>query len=192
MVHRTTSFRWRAWLMVVVIVLGACALPMDDSREAGIDAAGLSRKWSTTGCQRSGGEGIDLDGDDILDECEFDVAYAFRPSLVFHPEEDAKSRETYWAVRQPTKTSSSLRIFYALGYHRDTGIDALGGAFGHDGDSEAIVVSVTPRVGRWTTDTVLISAHGNFRSPPIDSLTWVGMELPRYDGHLFLWANEGG
>jgi hypothetical protein len=71
----------------------------------------------------------DEDLDHIDDVCEYRVAEAFRPQLVFHPDENQESRETYWAVEQSKTKQMQLNVAYLLGYHDDSW---------HDGDSELI------------------------------------------------------
>lgn len=180
MANTTGSSGLGALLIVVSPVLSSCA-PSDDAVSEGIDATELARRWPTTRCQPVPPNGVDLDKDGILDACEFDVAKAFRPSLVFHPEEEAPDRETYWAVG-PIKNSSSLRVLYALGYHRDAG-----SMTGHEGDSEAIILSVTPQAGRWTATSVSMSAHWDYSSPAFDSLKWVG---DRVGERLVVWVSR--
>lgn len=42
----------------------------------------------------------DADHDGVDDLCEFKIAQAFAPELVFHSNETRTSRETYWAVHR--------------------------------------------------------------------------------------------
>lgn len=181
----------RSILMLCWMVLGACAVedaPVMEFVEPGIELPELSTKWPGSTCRPFPmvQDDIDADRDSVLDDCEYDVAHAFRPILVFHPAEDAATRETYWAVK-PVGTYS-LRVFYALAYHRDTGYTQEVEITSHDGDSEVIAVSVTSREGQWTADSVTISAHSNNKSIAFDSLTWFG---DRDRGRPIVWVARG-
>ena len=183
----------RSLMVLLGIALGACGGPAADEAEIeaesnrlSVELAELSTKWPGSTCRPvpMNRDDIDADRDLVLDECEFDVAHAFRPVLVFHPEEDAESRETYWAVKP--LGAYSLKIFYALAYHHDTGYAA--GATAHAGDSEVIAISVTSRAGGWTADSVTISAHSNNKSIAVDSLTWYE---DRDRGRPIMWVARG-
>ena len=109
-------------------------------------------------CLTNDGPASDLDYDGLADDCESDVADAFGPVLVVHPDEYEDStltRETYWAARPIG--NGSIKIFYALGYHKDPGRH---GFTDHSGDSEFIVLTVrNAQRGFWIVDTVTMSAH---------------------------------
>jgi len=85
--------------------------------------------------------GGDADRDHIDDGCEAQLAVAFAPELRLSYTDDDVSRETYWAVgmSDDPDLDRTLRIFYALGYHQDTGISP----FRHKGDSEFVELHVT-------------------------------------------------
>lgn len=123
----------------------------------------LGQYFSWSACIDQGG----FDQDGLQDFCEFQLALAFRPLLMFHSDESGTSRETYWAAR---RAGWSVRIFYALGYHWDYGNDftiscQLPGAapycMPHPGDSEFIElqISFNSTTQHWTLDAGYLSAH---------------------------------
>lgn len=127
--------------------------------------------------------GQDVDGDGVDDECEWQLAYNFRPVLRFSRHDGDKSRETYWMAHHKrscgayyyngvsgycTAILDVVRIAYILGYHRDTGL------FGHDGDSEIIILEVAydSYDNRWKTSRAFLSAHYGVVNPPADKSRW--------------------
>lgn len=108
-------------------------------------------------------ESLDRDYDHILDSCESQLAKAFEPRLVFHPSENHKGREPYYAVNR-SADGQRVRIIYALSYYWDPGFRALDGTYGHAGDSEFIIVHVGRYIGynvpgKWQVHYVTYSAH---------------------------------
>ena len=107
--------------------------------------------------------GSDLDGDGLNDQCEYELAHAFRPQLKISSQDQDPRREPYFAV-YPTKQSTvepdQVQIFYALSYHYDRGSPVFN-AEPHQGDSEFIVVRVRPSttLGRWVVNSAFLSAH---------------------------------
>lgn len=131
----------------------------------GIFLTGDATDWNTCFLAPGG----DSDGDHVDDSCEHQVALAFAPELMISPTDDAPGRETYYVVQvsdNPT-LHQSLRIFYALGYHHDTGVGGPTGSWSHHGDSEFIEITVTFNEtlttggtnGRWVLTDALLSAH---------------------------------
>jgi hypothetical protein len=86
--------------------------------------------------------GLDRDLDNIGDECEYQIAYAFRPYLKIMSNDNNSSREPHWSVTRSLDYPRTFRIFYALSYREDGGSPALGQATSHNGDSEFIIVEV--------------------------------------------------
>lgn len=108
---------------------------------------------------------VDRDGDGFDDGCEYEIADAWRPRLLFDPQEQHKGRYEHWAVK---RSGEGLRVFYALAYYYDPGRWVLGRRYtDHDGDSEWIVLDVSDVNslfdGRWETRWIIrricLSAH---------------------------------
>jgi hypothetical protein len=111
----------------------------------------------------------DLDRDGLRDDCEYELAQAFRPLLAMSAADRAPSNEPYWSVtRQSTSFGPNvppIKIIYALSYYRDPG-DPLSSFHAHDGDSEFIIIEVHQTTdpdlagwSRWALDFVTFSAH---------------------------------
>jgi hypothetical protein len=103
--------------------------------------------------------------------CRAELAWAFRPRLIFNSDEACKDREPYYAV-QPGQNVGEVEIFYALSYYRDCN-NRTGYADGHDGDSEFIVVRATSGgldSQHWYLENVTLSAHWG----TIVDGTWTG------------------
>lgn len=105
----------------------------------------------------------DADQDGIRDDCEWQIAYAFRPMLARNNSDEAPEREPYYSVtRSSFGEVGTVKIFYALSYYRDPG-DPFFHMEAHDGDSEFIVVYVhntaDPRGTIWALDRATLSAH---------------------------------
>ncbi len=98
--------------------------------------------------------GTDQDNDRKKDECEYRMAEAFRPLLVFHRGEALSGRESYWSVQS---AFGWMTIIYLLGYYRD------GGSFSHDGDSEFVVLRLEfdTNTQNWKVRSMITSAHWN-------------------------------
>ncbi|MHB1265703.1 MAG: hypothetical protein ACYC1S_14980 [Gemmatimonadaceae bacterium] len=111
----------------------------------------------TPGSVASGG----ADHDGMLDDCEYEIASTFRPSLIFSVDEPHRGREEHWSVR-PLWNGPYVEIFFALSYYRDGGFRWM--CCGHPGDSEFIVMRILqPAAGgtKWTAEYVTLSAHYN-------------------------------
>jgi hypothetical protein len=115
--------------------------------------------------------------------CKAELAWAFRPRLVFNWDEDCKTREPYWTMNR-TVTAGELEIFYALSYWRDCG-NRRGTADSHWGDSEFIIVRVSgmtssmieyyPR--NWRLNSVTLSAHYGWVIDDTWSGDWPAVEF---------------
>lgn len=106
----------------------------------------------------------DADGDQLRDECEYHLAYAFRPMLAMNASDDAPDNEPYFSVTRQAPTASNpatVRLFYALSYFRDPG-DPFFAFQAHDGDSEFIILEVHNTIdATWVLDYAFLSAHWN-------------------------------
>ncbi|MBI2570513.1 MAG: hypothetical protein HYV63_26220 [Candidatus Schekmanbacteria bacterium] len=117
-------------------------------------SAEVGKRVDYTWAQCTAAAVVDNDHDTLDDDCEFKLAYAFQPRLVFDNLEWAEDRRPYWAVK-PTGTRSA-RIFYALSYFRE--MDTVPGW--HYGDTEFIVVQVEWKESdRWQVRSLFTSAH---------------------------------
>ena len=138
--------------------------------------------------------GTDSDGDGLSDKCEYEVAWAFSPTMMVHPNDDV-TRDEYFVVMPGA--GNSIMIFYAFGYHRDNGIpfcacpEWLGGK--HVGDSEFIVMEITPARGsdnEWGLVYAYLSAHrGRLTDSSVLAGGW-NMETDD-DGRPVVWVSEG-
>ncbi len=124
---------------------------------------------------------VDADRDGLDDACEEAVVRGFEPELVFGVEETAPERIPFWAARPDG--DQTLRIFYAISYLADAGDPTLGGASGHDGDSEFIVLRVQyDGAGKWSLVEGYLSGHYDTFC---DSGGWFPAESFAYGGALF-------
>jgi hypothetical protein len=107
------------------------------------------------------------DWDGILDGCEQLLAAAMAPKMLIDFGDNAPTWEPYYAVEMDGQTATGQRlfkIFYAIAYHRD------GGSFGHNGDSEYVVVWAIERgSGYWSRYRIFTAAHVN---SPAESSKW--------------------
>lgn len=119
-------------------------------------------------CRTVGVSGIDADWDQLDDECEWQIASAFAPSLRFSSGEDLDSRESYWMAHAKYACTSAytgdtihytcvewrwvIRVAYLLGYHDDVE---------HIGDSEFLIVDIAYVEGAdsWRSSRMFTSAH---------------------------------
>ena len=118
----------------------------------------------------------DTDGDTVAEYCENKLAESFRPEMVSH-EFDSVDGEPYYAVQKAS--SSTIRIFYMLGYYWDFGDCVLieppfPGAChnAHAGDSEFVIVDVAYNyfTSHWEVVAAYTSAH--YGAPLTDSSRW--------------------
>ena len=113
--------------------------------------------WTSATCRNTSLGGGDSDGDGLNDQCEFDVAYAFAPTLKVDPSDDV-SRDEYYVVMPGS--GSKIMLFLAFGYHRDHGY--IGGISAHNGDSEFLVFELMPAFASdasWKLLRAYLSAH---------------------------------
>lgn len=119
----------------------------------------------------------DADVDGLNDQCEYEVAATFRPTLLMSRYEDpvCRAKEPYWAASKEPYSGAdpfnhdlgyaTIKIFYAIGYHWDCGSPSAYCAFwcsGHAGDSEFIILEVSHvGSGKWELARAILSAHFN-------------------------------
>lgn len=98
-------------------------------------------------------EGVDQDQDGMKDGCEYRLASAFNPLLVFHRYESYDGREPYWAVNV---AYGHVTVIYLLSYYYD------GPPYSHNGDSEFVALRLQQNSGNnWTVSSMITSAHWN-------------------------------
>ncbi len=107
----------------------------------------------------------DIDNDGIKQDCEYQLAYQFRPQMARNSHEDAPDREPYWSVTRVPGSLTGVRIFYALSYYRDAGEHTTGWT-SHDGDSEFVIVELQNNMNPgnyrlWQMTSITLSAHWN-------------------------------
>lgn len=163
------------------------------------DPEGGSTSWTsgvrlpsgyTYQCMVAAGASGDTDGDGILQQCEYELAYAFRPFLQWDQGEESSNKQGYWAIKRGG-TSNEVKIMYLMGYFADSGHDIAGGA--HDGDSEFLVFTVSYRNGWWRFSSAFLSAHWGV--PFVDaSSTRSTNEFEHPDGNPYarpkIWVAE--
>jgi len=119
--------------------------------------------WTT--CNTVTGATDDADADGLKQQCEYEVAATFRPTLLLSHSEAAgcKSYEPYWAASP--KGTQTISVFYAIGYNQDCGSPNPYCPFScesHRGDSEFIIVDVHYVGGaepKWELAQATLSAH---------------------------------
>ena len=103
-----------------------------------------------------GGDGDD-DSDSLIDQCEYELAMAFRPYLAIDTSSPYTDREPYWAVRRDG-VETGVQIFYAMAYNFDGG-DVYAGFKAHQGDIEWVIVKIHKHGTKWYVDYIRTSAH---------------------------------
>lgn len=139
----------------------------------------------------------DVDQDGIRDDCEYLLAYAFRPMLARNNSDRAPGREPYFSVAKSTVVGrGTVKIFYALSYYRDPG-SPIGSFENHDGDSEFIIVYVhntaDQRGSVWALDVASLSAHWGAGTNIDHSGTYGVNELEfpvEYRGRPRVWVSK--
>jgi hypothetical protein len=116
----------------------------------------LPSGFSAYSCTYELPAGSDPDGDGIRNDCEDELAYAFRPYLQFSLFEQYDGRQSYYAVRKVGP--AEFKIFYLLGYFKDGGHVGTGVGW-HYGDAEFIVMRVVWSGGVWGMNDAFLSAH---------------------------------
>lgn len=140
----------RASRLISALALTSLFIP----RAALADGEDLGVSWAQ--CVVAPAKDADRDGVD--DACEYAIAARFQPQMVFSQTETASARLPFWASKPAGYRA--LRIFYALSYYKDAGDPDLFGAYGHDGDSEFIVLEVVNTAGTtWELESGYLSAH---------------------------------
>lgn len=119
----------------------------------------------------------------MLDQCEFELAYAFRPYLAVNNwGVDDLRREEYWSVKAGTG-AYDIDIFYALSYYRDLGDPTCGGCTAHRGDSEWILLRVYPQAGKWWLRQAKLSAHWNSDAESTETVDAGALQYPNGTGY---------
>ncbi|HEX2093409.1 MAG TPA: hypothetical protein VHG28_13470 [Longimicrobiaceae bacterium] len=136
----------------------------------------------------------DADADGIRDQCEYELAYAFRPYLAINRADDNLGREPYWSVTYANYQLDGygqFRIFYALSYYEDGGTP-IGNMEAHLGDSEFIIVQVGEYNGRWDLYGAKLSAHwGSFTDHTQDvGFGYLTYPDGTYRGRPLVWVAE--
>ncbi|MEZ4411855.1 MAG: hypothetical protein R2910_02555 [Gemmatimonadales bacterium] len=153
---------------LVGILLGCAGDPLDESNtgiqslvgplchqgcieiDPNPNAPGVFLGSAVTGETCVAGGQSDHDGDGLSTFCENNLAIAFAPEL-YYDQWDEVGREPYWvAAPVSPNDTDNIKIAYLIGYYRDAGSSTytcgLPGApsscFGHNGDSEAIILEV--------------------------------------------------
>lgn len=92
----------------------------------------------------------DQDRDGVQDQCEYELALAFRPQIQFDERDCNTGHEPYWAANyqvSPIDGQPVITIFYAISYYYDCGsplpVCPISRCDPHDGDSEFIVLEVS-------------------------------------------------
>lgn len=134
--------------------------------------------------------GNDRDHDGLRDDCEYTLASTFRPYLQVSSRDGTLARQSYWAVKRTDK-EGRIRVFYALGYHRDGGTNRVG-FLPHLGDSEFIILTLDYMgANRWMLYSAVLSAH--YGSPFEATRSWgySQMEYPEtFRGRPRVWVAE--
>jgi len=136
----------------------------------------------------------DTDNDGIRQDCEYQLAYQFRPQMARNSHEDAPDREPYWSVTRIPGTVTGVRIFYALSYYRDGG-DHTTGYTAHDGDSEFVTVDLENNMNPgnyrlWEVTSATLSAHWNSSVDETAKYDASNLEYPvSYRGRPRVWES---
>lgn len=115
-------------------------------------------------------QNVDRDQDGVDDQCEFELAYAFRPQLKLMWNDCDTRREPHFAVRQKNSLDwgGVIYIFYAMSYVYDCGPPfwcppLTSQCLPHMGDSEWVILEVGPSPpgsnGPWALKYGTLSAH---------------------------------
>ena len=94
--------------------------------------------------------------------CRAELAWAFRPRLILNSDEPCPWRQPMWSVKKD-QPWGEIHIFYALSYLRDCGNRSQTFPNPHFGDSEFIILRISPVSStlsyRWRLVGVFLSAH---------------------------------
>lgn len=141
----------------------------------------------------------DRDRDGWDDGCEYELAYAFRPTQALSYADCDYTSEPYWAATGGNH-SGQIKIFYALSYHQDCGTPFLNlGITSHLGDSEFFVAYVdwisdaaSTMQGKWRLDHVFFSAHWHEISESDGYYDGADLEYSTtFRGRPRIWVAEG-
>ncbi|MBC7791542.1 MAG: hypothetical protein H7Z74_16465 [Anaerolineae bacterium] len=107
----------------------------------------------------------DEDNDGIRDDCEYQLAYQFRPQVARNNHDESPEKEPYWSVTRIDGTVTGIKIFYAFSFYRDEGDHYLQTG-SHHGDSEFVILEVKNNMDNsnyrmWQLDYATLSAHWN-------------------------------
>lgn len=167
----------------------------DGTRLAAQYTPGYCFGWSSWGATPLNASN-DRDSDGIRDDCEFAIAWAFRPMLARNNADDAPEKEPYWSVTRIPGSVTGVRIFYALSYYRDAG-DPVDHYSSHNGDSEFIVIDVQNDMNPydytlWEVNDATLSAHWGL-ADGLDGTETYGagsLEYPEvYRGRPRVWVS---
>jgi hypothetical protein len=174
---------------------------VEDTGGGGYYAEGYNipsgRNYAT--CQTTPGAEGDADSDGLLDQCEYELAYAFRPQLASSYADCNMGRETYWAAKNRGDGYATISVFYALSYYVDCGMQVVWcyGCESHTGDSEFIMLELEPSpyypAGSWRVRNATLSSH--WHSQYDATATYAGPDLQygneSYLGRPVVWVAEG-
>jgi len=142
-------------------------------------------------CSITAGASGDADVDGLKDQCEQELAAAFRPTLLFSQSEMCLGYEPYWAAKpyHPTESPSTVSLFYAIGYYMDCGSPnmfcPIADCAPHTGDSEFIIVDVYYEgYGTWKVKRAVLSAHFGTEHDETVALGATGLEYSSWDTYL--------
>lgn len=136
----------------------------------------------------------DTDHDGIRQDCEYQLAYQFRPQMARNSHEDAPDREPYWSVTRVPGSVTGVRIFYALSYWRDAG-EHTTGYTSHDGDTEFVVLELENNMNDsnyrlWEVTSITLSAHWNSSEDHTATYAYNDLEYPvSYRGRPRVWES---
>jgi len=129
-------------------------------------------------CYYESNPATDADLDFLNDNCEYQLAFAFRPLLVNASTEQCPTGNEMWAVHR--FINDVIRIAYMPAYLLDCG------ASSHDGDSEFIMVEVQYDYSshHWKYNYGWLSAHHGATQLGIgfDESEWIGPTDVEYPG----------
>jgi hypothetical protein len=141
------------------------------------------------------GSQTDSDQDGASDFCEFEVAAAFAPELMYY-QYDEVGRQPYWVARP---YGDGVMVGYLLSYYRDAGSNSFGchlpghpsSCDGHNGDSESIFLAIHYNEGthHWVLSTAAYSQH---EGRTVYGLSTCGVPGPGGGCYYLEWPNKFG
>lgn len=145
----------------------------------------------------------DNDGDGLSTFCEKNLAAAFAPELRYSSV-DEMGREPYWAARPGGLSGTGIvTIIYMIGYYRDAGSSAYictlpfahSSCFGHNGDSETIILDVyyDSETQHWILNETWYSVHEMYGIHGSGSNPYpMQLDYPSHPGaYPRSWISEG-